>query len=280
MGAIESTVDRFRRPEYTGANRCYPCTAVNLTIALVVGLGVVVLVGQTGWASYTVPAGLAAFLLCCVPIALRGYLVPGTPTLTKRYFPPWLLALFDKEAQPAATASDGAGGHEELDVEALLVSAGALEPRPDDDDLQLDPSLRDQWRAEIEGIRGEDLDRDLLADILGVDAKDLSYREFSTSFRAFLHGNNVGTWESKAAFVADVAAAPVLEDRIDGWANLPARDRGRLLNGLRLFLESCPDCDGPLSFGTDTVESCCSKREVAALTCQDCDQRIFESRLQ
>jgi hypothetical protein len=29
-------------------------------------------------------------------VYLRGYLVPGTPAFTKRYFPDWLLAWFDK----------------------------------------------------------------------------------------------------------------------------------------------------------------------------------------
>lgn len=277
MGAIESALDQFRRPEYTGENRCYPCTVVNLTIALVAAIATVVLVGGTEWAGYAYPAGVAVFLVCSVPIALRGYLVPGTPTLTKRYMPASVLSLFGKEPAGPAFEDDGADVGE-FDVEGYLLSAGALEPMPDGEDLQLDPAVREQWRVEIEQIRDEEVDRGRLADIMGVPEDALSFREFSDSFRAFRDQTNVGTWESKAAYVADVAAAPILEERIDEWAALSAQDRGRLLNGLRIFLEDCPDCDGPLSFGKDTVQSCCSSREVAALTCEDCEARLFESR--
>jgi hypothetical protein len=241
-----------------------------------VAIGAVALVGRTGWAGYALPAGVAAFLVCSVPIALRGYLVPGTPTLTKRYLPARVLELFGKEPTlPTARANEDDGG--ELDIERHLLSAGALEPRPEGEDLQLSPEVRTEWRREIERVRDGDVDRERLAAILGIDQEELEFQEFNTSFVAFRHGQNVGSWESKAAYVADVAAASVLEDRIDDWDSLSAPNRGRLLNGLRIFLESCPDCDGPLSFGKDTVPSCCSTMEVAALTCEDCEARLFEA---
>jgi len=280
MGAIASAIDRVRQPEYTGENRCYPCTAVNLVIALVVAVGVVLLVRTTAWAAYGLLAGNVAFLVCLVPIVLRGYLVPGTPTITKRYFPPWLLAFFDKEPQTTSgLADDGPDGDgDEIDVEQRLLTAGALEPMPDGEDLRLASSLREDWRSEMEAVRDSDADRERLIEVLGAPEGYLSFETYGDSFRASIDGVTVGTWESRGAFVADVAAAPVLEARIDDWEQLSVPDRGRLLNGLRLFLEACPTCDGPLSFGTNTVESCCSTHEVAALTCDDCGERIFESQ--
>ncbi|NGM70093.1 hypothetical protein G6M89_13935 [Natronolimnobius sp. AArcel1] len=85
---LPGPVEQLRQDEYTGANRCVPCTAVNLVIAVVVALAVGIIF---------LPAGAAVFALSLATIYLRGYLVPGTPALTKRYFPDWLLAKFDKE---------------------------------------------------------------------------------------------------------------------------------------------------------------------------------------
>jgi hypothetical protein len=276
MGAIESAVDRFRRPEYTGENRCNACTVVNVAIALLLGVGTALVLSWIGYAAVGYPAAVGLFVVCCVPIALRGYLVPGTPTLTKRYFPPWLLAVFGKDPGVPAATQEAPGG-EDLDIEASLLEAGALEPRPDGTDLRLVPALSEEWREEIERVRDGEVDRERLAGILGVDADDLTFQDFRESFVAFHRGANVGTWESRAAYVADVAAAPVLERRVEDWPALSAPDRGRLLNGLRIFLEACPECDGPLSFGARTVESCCSTRDVAALTCEDCEARLFEA---
>jgi hypothetical protein len=76
-----SVLDRVRQPEYTGENRCMPCTATNVVIAVLLSVGVGVLFP---------PAGVVVFALSLGAIWLRGYLVPGTPELTKRYFPDWL----------------------------------------------------------------------------------------------------------------------------------------------------------------------------------------------
>lgn len=40
-----------------------------------------------------------------------------------------------------------------------------------------------------------------------------------------------------------------------------------LLAGLRLFLDTCPVCEGPLAFGKETVESCCRSVDVVAVDC-------------
>ena len=44
------------------------------------------------------PAGGAALLAALGLIYLRGYLVPGTPTLTRRYLPESVLAAFGKRS--------------------------------------------------------------------------------------------------------------------------------------------------------------------------------------
>jgi len=54
------------------------------------------------------------------------------------------------------------------------------------------------------------------------------------------------------------------------------REKGSLLNGLRLFLEECPTGEGGIEFGQETVESCCSSYEVVAVTCGETGDRLFE----
>ena len=71
-------LDRIREPEHTGENRCVPCTVVNAAIA----------VAATAFASIVAVEAAAVVLVGSVlAIGLRGYLVPGTPALTRRYLP-------------------------------------------------------------------------------------------------------------------------------------------------------------------------------------------------
>ena len=79
--------DRIREPEYTGENRCIPCTVVNGVLAVVL----------TAAAAVFGPVTAAVVLVASLgSIYYRGYLVPGTPELTKRYLPDRVLRVFGK----------------------------------------------------------------------------------------------------------------------------------------------------------------------------------------
>lgn len=260
--AVVDALDRVRQPEYTGENRCLPCTAANVVIAAVVSAVVGVLFP---------PAGAVVFLGSLALVYLRGYLVPGTPELTKRYFPDWLLAAFDKRPEGSPIEPG-----ETVDVERVLMEAGVLRERADVDDLEVDPAFEARWFEEVERAREDDAGRAALADLLGVDAGDLSFQEFGDAFVASQNGVQVGRWESRAAFIADVAAARALADELDGWTSTTPSQRSQLLNGLRLFLEECPSCGGPVDFGQEVVESCCRSVDVVAVTCDACEARLFE----
>jgi len=279
------TLRRWQDPEYTGANRCLPCTIVNSVIAVALagavgGAGIV-------WATATVAAvGTGVVLLVsAASIYFRGYLVPGTPTLTKRYFPAWLLDAFGKAPEAGANTSVTERGNpsateeppEEIDLEEVLVGAGALEPCQGGADLCLTDAFREAWHEQMDAVSDSDVGRERLPAILDIDAADVTVEDHGEAFRARVDGQYVGTWESRAAFVADIGAADVLGEWLDDWDEMPVAHRGQLLNGLRLFLVTCPDCGGDLAFGTDTVESCCTTREVAAVSCEACETRLFES---
>jgi hypothetical protein len=272
MGATRGVLARIREPEYTGENRCLPCTAVNLVIAVVASVALAIVGWQVGTAALGAGLGVGLFGLGVASIYLRGYLVPGTPTLTKEYMPAWLLDWFGKApAQPDAGESD-------LDAEAVLTDVGALEECPDRPDLCLTDDFREQWYTAIEAVDADAAGRERLLDLLEADDGEVDIEEFGTAFQARLDGRPVGTWQSEAAFLADLGAGEVLAERDPEWAAREVADRGRLLNGLRLFLDTCPACGGVPEFGTETVESCCSTHEVAAVECGDCGARLFETR--
>lgn len=277
---------RFQDPRYTGENRCLPCTVFNALAAvmLAVGLaGLSIFAGAPGVAPF-VTAGVLA--VAAAAIYFKGYLIPGTPTLTKRYFPPWLLAPFGKQPEAGASVAHapgdadtpGAADREDLDVEAHLLDVGAVEECRDGEDLCLTDDFEADWNDAIDAAREADEGRGRLLDLLGTDEGEVEIEDHDQAFRVRHDGRYVGTWESRPAFLADVAAAELLEDRVDDWAHVSLAQRGQLLNGLRLFVRSCPDCGGPVSLGVETVESCCTSREVAALTCEDCGARLLETR--
>jgi hypothetical protein len=271
--SLSNVVGRFRQPEYTGENRCIPCTITNLAITAVVTVALWWAVGAYWVSSYAVPLAAAFAVVAVASIYFRGYLVPGTPELTKRYFPVWLLKLFDQHEHQAPVEG------EEIDVEAELVDAGVLAECENVDDLCLEDEFRESWRTRIERAREEDTGREVLAGLLDVEEDQLEFTEYGDgdAFGATVNGNRVGQWESYAAFLADVGAAEILQGRIEGWSEMAITNRSQLLGGLRLFLDVCPSCGGGLEFGEETVESCCRSMDVVAVTCSECESRVFEA---
>lgn len=268
--ATSGVVDRLRRPEYTGANRCLPCTATNAAIALAVAVAV--------GALWTPPAGAVVLAVGLAAIWLRGYLVPYTPTLTKRYFPDRVLRRFEKAPADGAPGEEApvAGTGAELDPEPYLLDAGAVEVCMDGADLCPTDEFADAWTAEMAALDGDEGLAERIATLVDVDPSAVSLREFDDHLLVTADGRHLARWESRAALVADMAALPLLRERVAGWADLDRRGRGALLNGTRVFLERCPTCDGAVEFSRDTVESCCRSTEVVAMGCVDCGARLLE----
>ncbi|CDK37855.1 hypothetical protein [Halorubrum sp. AJ67] len=274
-------LNRFRSPEYTGENRCLPCTAVNVGIAgvLAVAVGVVV----------AVELGVFAFVASLAAIWLRGYLVPGTPELTKRYLPERVLRLFGKgRASSPPTA---------LDAESYLLSSSVLVDTPDGVDLAFAPWFASAWRSELAALRAGDSDDDgpsreadeatdgpdpdiaALAALTDIDAELLAidWRDGAAFARA--DGERIGHWESRAAFLADIAADRALADELDDWNDLQLAARSGVLGAIRLFVEECPACEGAVALEERVVESCCTRYDVVAGRCTACNERLFEMDL-
>ena len=274
MSSVTAALDAVRQPAYVGENRCIPCTLVNSVIAVVLA--------ALAWVFLAPEVGVLVAVASALAIGLRGYLVPGTPTLTKRYFPDRVLAYFDKAPGSASVQNEsGAVPHEEVDVERTLVDVGILAPCEDRDDLCLDEEFRAAWRDRMDEVNDEKTTPGAVADLLDIEPSALTLEDHGEGAFMAIHDRiRVGQWESRAALVADVAAADLVAARDEVWEDRPIAVRGELLGGLRLFLERCPDCGGPATLGRETVQSCCRSHEVVAVSCDDCGARLFEAEFQ
>jgi hypothetical protein len=254
------------QPEYTGENRCLPCTVLNVLIAAVVSVAVAVV---------SPPVAVVVFAVSLGLIALRGYLVPGTPTITKRYFPDRMLKYFDKETPPRREApEDGTG-----DPEVVLTAADAITDCEGGDDLCLTDGFRTAWWERIETLRGTDPDGEDLLDRLGTDPEGVTFRAYKETVTAMRDMRQVGDWNSGAALLADVAAAAELDERLEGWRGIGLEFQLAHLDALRMFLERCPDCNGDLTAKESTIETCCRSTRSLSTECVECGARLFDSKL-
>jgi hypothetical protein len=53
-------------------------------------------------------------------------------------------------------------------------------------------------------------------------------------------------------------------------------ERARVLASLRIFIEQCPECGGPVRIEQEAVESCCRSYDVLLSACEECDAALFE----
>ena len=249
-------VERLRQPAYTGENRCTPCTVLNTVIALLLAALVSVLL--------TPVVGVAVLAVSLAAIYFRGYLVPGTPELTKRYLPDRVLRWFGK-------APELPDPGETVDVEAYLLEAGAVE---DDgaNDLTLTDGFAAAWERAVDDARADT--PAAAGDLLGIDDAGLETRGDACVVTE--GGMAVADWPSEAALLADLGAVRVLEERDPTWASRDRGEQGRILTGLRVFVEDCPACGGTPELGEGTVESCCRQAEVVTYSCPDCGARLLE----
>ena len=288
MATYDSPIDRLRRPEHTGENRCLPCTVLNTVISLALAALLAVV-----W----VPLGVASFLVFAGAIYFRGYLIPGTPTITQRYFPEWLLRAFGKEpvevtrpagstdaadpnavAKTAETESDSPD--DERDIEALLSTAGVVEECVDEDDLCLTERFSETWWRRIRSLREDpDAARDHLGGVLDVDPGELAFDESGSRFAVTFEGDRIGRWDSDAAFYADLAVEPTLDEWIADWEELSDQERTGLIAGMRAFLERCPSCESEVEQAENVRKTCCSSKVVGVeVDCPECGARVFSGR--
>jgi hypothetical protein len=166
----------------------------------------------------------------------------------------------------------------DIDPERVLLDANAVEPCQNETDLCLIDKFQQAWREHIHTVRTRDIDENHLEGALDVPntADQITFDQQGDAFIVHTDDSVIGQWSSQAAVIADVASAAELSERYSGWGNLSPAEIARVLMSLRIFIEHCPNCDGPVQVKQEVVESCCRSYDVVASACQDCDARLFE----
>jgi hypothetical protein len=297
--SVSDAIERVRQPEYTGENRCLPCTVVNVLVAAVAAVLLsVVLTPLVGLVGFAVGVGL---------VYLRGYLVPGTPQFTETYFPPWLLRLFGKEpieavdtgvggtgsavatgrdrdrttdATPGAATPSGSDG--ETGTAAVVETPTG--PEAVDDPLVAAGVVNAAGATLTQAFGAAWLDRTADVEAAGVDPADVAAAFGASEAREagaesfVLDGSKSVRWGSHAALVADVAAAALLAERLPEWETYDRDRRQSVLLGLRLGLDRCPLCDGDVSRTQERVDPCCQKPHlVADAVCSSCGAALADA---
>lgn len=270
-------IGSLQNEAYTGANRCNACTAVNLAITVVLSGAVVAAGSHLAGMTVAVGTGATTFALGTVSIWLRGYLVPGTPELTKRYMPSWMLTWFGKNPSGLtgdAGQADAYGPGQDFDIGTQLGTVGAVGPCQDEDDLCLQNSFEKSWRAALEDVTTEPVAADGLA-VMGFEPEEVTIERFGEAMVVRRFGSDLLKWPSETALRVDLASAAALADRSDEWETYSPAERAQLLQGLRVFLTECPGGDETVLEG-DSVTSCCDSYEVATVVCSESGDRVFE----
>lgn len=254
--------DPLRQPEYTGENRCGPCTVANLLVTVGLSAATWILVGP--W------SGVGTFVVCTAAVYFRGYLVPGTPTLTKRYLPAPVLRAFGKE--PVADRTVRPVG-DDAPSERWLLAAGALDERDDPDGPTLADDFGDRWETAVENVSSGAPTETDLCDALGTD--DVS-KHADTG--AVVEGSRSVRWLSVAAMRADIAAARVFATTVEGWDDVGPGRRVDLCRDLRLFARTCPDCGGGVTLDERTVDPCCERpHTLLEVRCSACETPLADA---
>lgn len=253
---------RFRQPEYTGANRCLPCTVVNVALAAVI-TGPVSLLSPT--------AATVVGVVSLASIYFRGYLVPGTPELTKRYLPERVLRWFGNHAEPRETS--------DVDPGVLLSAADVIVNSPGGTDVAVTDAFARTWRTRVGELRESGQAVQSLAGLLDLPDAAITVVPDGTGVTASMGRERLGVWESETALLADIAAMELLAERVPNWAHLSVEARSDTTAALRLLSDRCPGCGGQTVLEQRTVDSCCASYPVAAVTCHGCSVTIVEVRL-
>lgn len=259
----------LRRPEYTGANRCWPCTLANLGLLVAVS----VTIGLVRPA-----AAVAVAVLGCGVIWSRGYLVPYTPS-----FAPRMLALLPvggrRSGHGRSTLDPRADGERDaVDGEQVLetlTEAGAVEV--DRDGLVLADGFRRRWHESMEELAGLGTE-ELASAALGASAAAASVEAIEGTDGTFVvlsDGSGNVSWLHRPVAIAETAAAEVLAS-----LGVPRDQRDLAAHATCAFLERCPACNDEVV--ETSAGGCCGGTVPSptvdspqVLACRTCDVHFF-----
>lgn len=279
---------------YTGEQRCFACTIVNLVlVALAVG----------GVAIFSRLAAIGVGIVGTMLIWIRGYVVPYTPRFAPTLVEHLPVEFHDEERrssslvnapeQQSAADSDedsplagdsfdtGASASDDRNVshdgtdDVLTTLSDADIVSQHGDTFVVDDTFRETWWAAIRDVRNGDLEAAISA---ATPAANVELVEETENTWYVLtdgdHSVESETWLSPAVAIAEVAAVRTLEVE-----EIPPSIAPQAASLLRPLLDQCPVCDGDIV--ATTADHCCGgygpsgPQEV--LACLDCNDYVARS---
>lgn len=259
---------RFRRPEYTGENRCIPCTVVNSIIA----------VGVTGVLTTLNPIlGICSVVASAILLYYRGYLIPGAPTITKRYMPDRVLEMFGKE--PILTTpgfiepnNERFDDTTEFNTLSLLLRHGVIQPTDDGEDIELTTVFKETFpevNSDDPISRAEAVFQSHFQDLSIDGQSDVPYL-INTADTVLL------SWTSETALRIDAQSAQALDNFVPNTEALNKNEYFSLLQSIRALREICPKCGDVIRFTQQERETCCQTYTANVLSCDSCGDTLLE----
>lgn len=245
---------RFRNSQYTGENRCWPCTVVNLGLVGFIS-SCVAIIGSDLMAGSILLVGVAS-------TGLRGYVIPGTPRLT-RYLPASVLSVFNKGPSGSLAVTADSDSQE---TDLVEVSEGTI---------RLSSAIRNKYKTQAQNL-ASDSDRLEAAIVDAFDRVDhitvnRSLGGNENWFAKDSDGDILLRWEARPVAAMDVAGEMLLSEYDPDWTTLDSSHREQQRAMLRRAAKTCPMCG--LEFqsvsGSDVV--CCGGQSLAgSLRCSEC----------
>lgn len=163
-------------------------------------------------------------------------------------------------------------------LEQYYVENGALKLCDGGKDLCLADGFESDWAETMTALEHQDVSAERVVGVFGLEEESLNstLRDQDEAWVLYADDKPVGQWPSWIALLADLAAAELLENVDEDWNTRSAKVKGKILTGLRLFLNECPKDGGDIEFEQETVESCCQSHEVLAAVCSENGERVFE----
>jgi len=247
---------RLRDDRYTGENRCQKCTALNLCLVMAASIAIYL---------YSRVLSVLFIMVSLSVIYLKGYVVPGTPVITKKYAPQAVMRYFDGKNRVDDRTED---------AESVLRRYGVLTTEKASGEVRLTNSIIDGFRRQ--GSTTNSISEDQIRGILGAGEYQVDIREISDAAVAINGGDKICQWPSIAAVNCDIAARNVLEAQIGEWNQFSPRKRGLILRSFRSLIKDCPKCQSENSIGTSVQSSCCSSKTVLTVECEICQSNFVE----
>lgn len=159
-------------------------------------------------------------------------------------------------------------------VDSIFRSLDVVVDLPAEREYRLERSFRRAWNRRVDEVRRTETAREHLAHWLAVDPAAVDVGEIGTQYAATDDHGLLGVWPSRAAFLADLTAAPLLVDRSPDWRALEADRQETALTALRTLLESCPNCDGTIVESAPSAGTGGSTTARAVVHCGRCGSEL------